>query len=317
MSKRVAFVFGGGGSRGALQVGALRAFLESGIYPDMVVGTSVGAINATFLGMNGFSEESLSDLEAAWHDTLEADLLPANYLWLTVRVLFNRVRIYPATRLRDFFVAHGVTPYLRFADLDGPRLIQVTADLNNYRSHLYGTDPEQSVLEGLLASTALPPWMMPLEVQDHFLIDGGVISNLPIEPAINQGAIEIYALDLSDPSEIEVETQGFGAFYSKLIATIEERQIFLELELAKARQVPVHYLRLKAVPPVPIWDFTYTSDLIDQGHQITRQFLRALQQGRQNPLQRWTVIMRERLRSLRMLSTQDDHHNEWVDDERM
>jgi predicted acylesterase/phospholipase RssA len=242
-------------------------------------------------------------------------LLPANYLWLTVRVLFNRVRIYPANRLRNFFINHGVTPDLRFADLNGPRLFQVAADLNNYCPHLYGTDPEQSVLEGLLASTALPPWMMPLEVQEHFLMDGGVISNLPIESAINQGATRIYALDLSDPSEIEVETQGFGAFYSKLIATIEERQISLELALAEARQVPVHYLRLKAMPAVPIWDFSNTSELIDQGYQTTSQFLSDLQQSLQHPLWRWTVSMRDRLRSLRISSAQDDHHQEWVDND--
>lgn len=156
MKERVAFVFGGGGSRGALQVGALRALMEHGINPDMVVGTSVGAINATFIAKNGFSEGSMSALEAAWDDAAVSDLLPANYLWLTVRVLFNRVSVYPAHRLRDFFVRHGVDPDLRFEDLPGPRLFQVAADLNNYCSHLYGTVPGQTVLEGLLASTALP-----------------------------------------------------------------------------------------------------------------------------------------------------------------
>ena len=204
MKERVAFVLGGGGSRGALQVGALRALLEHEIYPDMLVGTSAGAINATFLAMNGFTKQAISELESAWDDAAQGDLLPANYLWLTVRAVFNRARIYPTQRLRDFFIDHGVTPEMRFVELSGPQLIQVAADLKNYRPYLYGIDPEQSILEGLIASTALPPWLMPLEVQDHFLIDGGVISNLPVEAALTHGATRIYAFDLSDPSEIEV-----------------------------------------------------------------------------------------------------------------
>lgn len=310
MKERVAFVLGGGGSRGALQVGAFRALLEHGIRPDMVVGTSAGAINATFLAMYGFSEESLTALESAWNDAAESDLLPANYLWLTVRVLFNRARVYPTHRLREFFIDHGVRPDLRFAELNGPRLFQVAADLNNYRPHLYGTDPNHSVLEGLLASTALPPWMLPLEVQGHFLIDGGVISNLPIEPAISQGATRIYAFDLSDPSEIQAEMQGFGAFYTKLIATIEERQIYLELALAEARHIPVHHLRLKAVPPVPIWDFNFTHELISQGYQATHQFLDDVQPLRQTSLQSLAVAMRDRLRSLQNLPLGHDHHAE-------
>ena len=310
MKERVAFVLGGGGSRGALQVGALRALLEHEIYPDMLVGTSAGAINATFLAMNGFTKQSISELESAWDDAAQGDLLPANYLWLTVRAVFNRARIYPTQRLRDFFIDHGVTPEMRFVELSGPQLIQVAADLKNYRPYLYGIDPEQSILEGLIASTALPPWLMPLEVQDHFLIDGGVISNLPVEAALTHGATRIYAFDLSDPSEIEVETQGFGAFYSKLVATIEERQIFLELALAEARRIPVHYLRLKAVPPVPIWDFSYTRELIAQGYQATHEFLDGLQPREQSSLQRWAVTMGDRLRSFRKLSMEQDHHNQ-------
>ena len=55
----LAFVLGGGGGRGALQVGALRALLEAGLQPDLLVGTSAGAVNATYLAMRGFNLETL------------------------------------------------------------------------------------------------------------------------------------------------------------------------------------------------------------------------------------------------------------------
>ena len=90
MKRPLAFVLGGGGARGALQVGALRALLEAGIRPDMLVGTSVGAINATYLALHGANLATLEALERAWQDAATADLFPGQSAWLTLRVLLNR-----------------------------------------------------------------------------------------------------------------------------------------------------------------------------------------------------------------------------------
>lgn len=266
----LAFVLGGGGARGALQVGALRALWEAGLQPELLVGTSVGAVNATYLAVHGFTTEGIAGLEAAWRDAAEADLMPANYLWLTVRILFDRGMAGTEHRIRDFFIAHGLEPDLRFGQLEGVRLILVATDLQTRRAVLYGTDPEQSVLEGLLASTALPPWVSPLQTDGHLLIDGGVVSNLPIEPALTQGATEIVALDLADPRLVETAAQGFGAFLNRLTSTVEQRQIDLELALAKAYNVPVHRIALRAETPVAIWDFHRSEELIQRGYEVAR-----------------------------------------------
>jgi len=268
----LAFALGGGGARGALQVGALRALLEASLHPDLLVGTSVGAVNAAYVAVRGFTVETLTELEAAWRDAVEADLLPANHLWLTVRILFNRANVRPFRhRFRDFFVAHGLDPELCFGDLSGPRLILVAADLNEHRPVLYGEEPSQSILEGLLASTALPPWVRPLQVGEHFLMDGGAVSNLPIEPALRGGATEIIALDLFDPRFLEPEAHGFGPFLARLLVTVEQRQIDLEMALAEERGVPVHHLALRAEQPVATWDFSHTEDLIVQGYAIAKR----------------------------------------------
>jgi len=266
-----AFVLGGGGARGALQVGALRALLEAGLQPDLMVGTSVGAINATHLAVRGVTQAGLESLAAAWHDAAVADLLPSNYLWLTMRVLFNRAGRRPHHRMRDFFVAHGLSPDLRFGDIQAVRLILVAADLNTGRAVLYGADPQQPVLEGLLASTALPPWVHPLEKDGQFLMDGGVVSTLPIEPALAQGAREIIALDLADPREVAIEAHGFGPFLGKLMNTIEQRQTEMEMALAAARGVPVRRMVLQGEQPVAIWDFSRTDELIERGYEMARQ----------------------------------------------
>ena len=62
LKKNLAFVLGGGGARGAFQVGALRALLEAGISPDILVGTSTGAVNATSLALHGINLETINEL---------------------------------------------------------------------------------------------------------------------------------------------------------------------------------------------------------------------------------------------------------------
>lgn len=270
MKRPLAVVLGGGGARGAFQVGALRALFEADIRPDMLVGTSIGALNAAYLALHGVDLAGVEALKTPWQDVATAGLFPTHSLWLTVRILFNRVGWQPDNRIRDFFVAHGLTPQLRFGDLQSVKLILVASDLNSGRVVLYGTDPHQSVLEGVLASTALPPWVHPLEINGQFLMDGGVVSNLPIEPALSRGAKEIIALDLADMREVPTDAHGFGPFSVKVMNSVEQRQREMETALAMARGAPVHLLPLRGTNPAPFLDFSNPAPLMEQGYNITR-----------------------------------------------
>lgn len=280
MRRSLAFVLAGGGARGALQVGALRALFEAEIRPDLVVGASVGAINAAYLGLRGFTPASLDALESAWFAAAKAELLPPNPAWISLRVIFNRIHFRMDHRVKDFLVSQGLTPEIRFGDLPGPPILLISVDLNRAQPVFYGTDLSQSVLDGVLASTAIPPWVHPLEVEKRFLLDGGAISNLPVEPAILHGATEIIALDLSAPGEIDPEAHGFGPFWVKFLSTIISRQTYLEMELARAKGIPVHRVELAAEPPVAIWDFSQTQALLEAGY---RQMKTALETGEVTP----------------------------------
>jgi NTE family protein len=133
--------------------------------------------------------------------------------------------------------------------------------------------PDDKILDALLLSTALPPWFMPVRKQDRYLMDGAVVSNLPVEPALNIGATEIVALDLIDPREILRIGDGVRGFFGRLVYSVEKRQQELELKLAEARGVPVLYLELAAESSIQIWDFTHTDDLIKRGYDITCQVI--------------------------------------------
>ena len=271
MKRQLAFVLGGGASRGAMQVGALRALAEAGLTPDIVVGTSIGAANAAFIATRGFTLGSIDELVQVWHDTTLAGLLPANYLWLMVRALLNRPTDISTHRIRDFIVAHGLSPDLQFGDIHGVRLGCVACDLNSGKPVVYGLDPMENVLEAVLASAALPPWVAPIEQNGRLLTDGGVISNLPIEPALKFGATRIIALDLADPASVRIEGKGVAPFLAKMINTVQMRQVDLELALAAACEVQVQRIPLYNKRPVALWDFRHADELISEGYQIACQ----------------------------------------------
>jgi NTE family protein len=273
VKKCMAFVLGGGGARGAFQVGALKALLEAGYQPDLIVGTSVGAINAAFLALRGANLESIQQLIEVWREASHANLMPSNYLSLTLRKLVGRSADYTGHRMRDFCIHHGLAPDMCFKEINGMRLILVAADLNSGQPVLYGTHPDDSILEGVLASTALPPWIPPLEKDGRLLVDGGAVSVLPIEAAIKAGASEIIALDLNDTRAYLQSANNLVNLFGKMVATANHRQAELELALADALGLPVKHIRLLGVDPIAIWDFELTETRIARGYALTRDII--------------------------------------------
>jgi NTE family protein len=187
--------------------------------------------------------------------------------------MLRRTNLKPAQRIRDFFISQGITPDLTFSDIPDHNLIIVSSDLNTGQPVLHGGNPDESILDALLLSTALPPWVMPVKKQDHYLMDGSVVSNLPIEPALREGATQIVAFDLLDTRSMFGPTEGMLDFLDRLYIAVEKRQTDLEIELAVSRGIPLLHLNLIAGTTFPFWDFQYSEKLIEQGRAITQQAL--------------------------------------------
>jgi NTE family protein len=279
--KKLALVLSGGGARGAMQAGSLRALSEAGYKPDLWVGTSIGAANASFVCVHGYTSAGLDRLEQAWRAAMKQDLLPINVWWQLMRTLFRRRGGLSEERIREFAVANGITPELRFCDLKEAELYLVATDMNSGKPVIFGANPMDRLLDGLLASMALPPWVGPLETDGRYLVDGGLVSNLPIEAALRQGATEIIALNLFDPEDVDTSKHGLRPFLWRLDKTVEYRQLQLEMELAHARNVPVKHVSLTFDEYVPIWDFQRSAELITHGYQLTRQAITQWQSDEQ------------------------------------
>jgi NTE family protein len=294
MHKQLAFVLGGGGARGALQAGALRALVEAQVQPDFLVGSSAGAINATFLAAHGYTSQAVEGLLSAWRAAAVEDLLPMHYSWFALRLLMRRSSGPTYGRLRDFYVRYGVTPELRFEHLPGPQLFLVAADLRLCRPLIYGIDLGESVLDGLVASTALPPWVLPQESGGCLVVDGGFTSNLPIEPALSLGATEIVALDVDDGRVGQVTTPGLAAFLVQVVLTAQQREKEMELALAAARHVCVHHIPLQFERPVALWDFSHTNEALERGYQLAREAIARQRLAGGSQRRTWASWLRSR-----------------------
>ena len=264
---RVAFVLSGGGPLGALQVGALKALYEHNVTPDLVVGTSVGAINSAFLAFNPGPEGPL-EMEKLWLSMTQNDLYPAGRFrpaW--TRFLARGDRIFENTGLRSVLERRIGNP--QFEDARVPLGI-VATELDTGAEKVFTSGP---VIEPLLASTAMPSIYPPVEIGGVRYIDGGVANNVPIAPAISLGAKTIYVMNSTSHSHqkrplnrpIDYLLHAFSLARSQRM-TLE--QTFLA-DKVKLVMIPTPALDFY----VPFSSMQYTGKLIENGYDHTMRFL--------------------------------------------
>jgi predicted acylesterase/phospholipase RssA len=208
-------------------------------------------------------------LEQAYQKMEEGHLMAQRPEQLAFHALSGRPNLHASQRIADLAISMGITSDIRFDQAPHARLAMIGTDLKTGKTVIYGQNLSQSVLDGLLASTAIPPWFAPVEKDDQLIIDGGTLSNLPIEPALTLGATELIALDLmNDPGSLHESAIGATPQLEKLVFAVLQRQACVETALAKAQGVQVHYMQLRSSPPIPIWDFSKHRDLIEIGYDI-------------------------------------------------
>ena len=267
MSKCTAIVLGGGGSRGALQIGALRALLEANIVPDLLVGTSIGAANATGLALWGVDLVGLSELECIWEQVSSGDMLDPRISRLIFRMMIGQPSNDSRKKVENYFASIGITDEITFQMTPYARLALISADLESGQALIYGQNQDDCVLEGLLASIAVPPWFMPLQKDGRTIIDGGLVSNLPIEPALRMGATEIIALNLNDLTLIPRENLTPPQYFQKAHFASCRRIIELETQIAEMQGISVRCIDFQGLAKTPMWDFSDYQRLKEAGYE--------------------------------------------------
>ncbi len=261
-----AFVLSGGGNLGAVQVGMLRGLLEAGITPDVVVGTSIGALNGAFLAGHG-DVPGMEALGGLWASIRRPDVFPVSVRSLVRGVLGHQHFLFDSLGLRTLLTRAGVG-FDRLEDAPIP-LRLVATDLAT-------GDPvvleEGDVIGAMLASSAIPGVFPSVELDGRTLVDGGVVANTPILQADAMDPEVIYVLPTA-PDHLPEHPGNAIAMMQRAMALSarpgERRAIAEVSERRIVRVVPVPALAGR----LSLFDFGLTPQLMDEAYAITSSWL--------------------------------------------
>ena len=185
--RRLALVLSGGGNLGIVQTAFLKHLIERGVVPDLIVGTSVGALNGAFLAFHPHNIDGLAEL---WLALKDQRLWHRNLLRIGRNLLGHGTSLYSSRFLRDLILPH--VPVDEIAASEIPLFITATS-LSRGSKHVFTSGP---LVDAILASASIPGLFPPVRIGGEWFTDAGVASGLDLETAVLQGATEILAVDL-------------------------------------------------------------------------------------------------------------------------
>ena len=261
---KTAFVLAGGGSLGAVQAGMLLELIAEGVKPDLIVGVSAGALNGAFLAFDP-SPSTAENIAGLWRRVTTREALG-----LTWRSLLGLVglRGHVADSRGVRAILERELPYRTFDAARVP-LYVVAADEASGAEVLL---KEGSVLDAVLASTAIPGVFAPVTINGRRLVDGVVAAGTPIAAAARLGAHRLVVLPCGFTCVQKAVPRHAIGRAMHAITLLGARQLRQDFE---------HYadrVKLRLVPPLcPLqhssYDYSNGAELIAAARQTTRRWL--------------------------------------------
>jgi NTE family protein len=186
----VAYVLGGGGVRGAVEVGMVRALLEAGIVPELVVGTSIGAINGAAVAHDP-TLAVIGHLEQAWASPTASAVYGDSWWRQMQRLAQSRTHLNDPGPLREL-LASLMGADIQFSDLQVP-FAACASSIERASEVWFDSGP---VIDAVLASASVPAALPPTLIDGEHFVDGGIVNSIPLGEAVRRGASEIYVLQV-------------------------------------------------------------------------------------------------------------------------
>jgi NTE family protein len=295
-----AFVLAGGGARGALQVGMLRALMEHGERPDVIIGTSIGAWNGAWLASDP-TLDRLDELVRIWHGLTPTRVLlgyepnggplpralPGILMLAAVRrITQGHASLYPDSGMRH--IAARLMGGTTFEDLVVPLRI-VATNLTYGRREVFSTGP---LAPAVLASSAIPGIFPPVHLGGSVYVDGGALDNASLDLALEMGARRVFVLNVGYDTNTEAAAHWAGEpplddgrvrNGPHPLAGVLERttQVMTNYQLGQAiRNLPpgieFHLIRPADPSAGGTLDFNKATEWIEQGYAAARAYLDAV-----------------------------------------
>src|SRR3954464_8034734 len=260
---RTAFVLSGGGNQGVSQVGMLRALLERGIIPDVVIGCSAGALNGSAI-CYAPNLTGVAQLAAVWEQLRADHVFPGGKIHRAWNVVRRGTHLFGNEGLAA--AIHHSTPARSFADLEIPLRV-IACDLDSGEEVVLVRGP---LKPALLASTALPGVFPIVHHDGRRLVDGGVVDNVPLSHALAGPVDRVFVLNVSSGTSDRIERSPLDVVMTSFTHARGQR---FELEL---RFVPpeIEVVGLPRPPdPRDLFDFSGARALIDAAYELANDAL--------------------------------------------
>lgn len=262
--EKIAFAISGGGARGAIQVGMLRALLEDGIRPDLIVGTSVGAWNGGWLAQ-GASLERVAQLAEVWRHVTAASL---NIIWW--RAARNLVRrrpfLYDGSGLSRL-VGNNIIKQ-NFEDLEIP-FHAVAINLTAGTKAVFSTGP---LAPAVLASSAIPGMFPPVVIDGQQYVDGGGADPTGLETALELGARRIYILNCGYAGRLSAPLGSMNSIVDHTFQVAAQLRIEAVIREAR-RHADIVHLRPGIGFLKHSMDFRMTEEYMEEGYRYATRML--------------------------------------------
>ena len=266
----IAIVMSGAANYGAMQAGALEIVMQSGVKPRMLVGSSAGALNAIFLAADP-SAARVRELQDMWRAAGPHEVgVPKPFIALR-RMVQKKDGLIDNTRLAQFLderLPSGIRTFVELEELKGIEAYVTAVDIDRGAMRVFGDDPDDHLLDGAMASSAVPPFFPPWKVGERRYLDGGVYAKLPLCVAIERGATQIIALDVSYSMGSALDAHSVLGVSGYSLSLMIQAQTAYELAWARMTGVPIRMITLQAPSEVPFWDYTKADFLIDRGRAL-------------------------------------------------
>ena len=268
---RTAIVLGGGGVLGATQVGMLRALLESGFRPDLVVGTSVGALNGAAIAADP-TPASVTVLADLWASLAQAGMFTENVLARASTLAKYRTHVYSPAPLRKLLAAHVPGTFAELA----VEFQCVAASIEKAGAHWFS---KGNLTDAVMASCAVPGLLPPVFIDGEHFLDGGLVHSIPVGRALALGATEIYVLHVG---RIDQPLKPPRSLWDVCLTSFElaRRHRFVE-EMAELPADVRVYVLPSGEEKMPLISMRYrhskaVTSRIERGYQAASEYLSGL-----------------------------------------
>jgi len=259
----VAFVFEGGSSLAAVQVGMLRALVEAGIRPDLVVGSSAGAINAVAFAQNP-TEAGIEDMRRLWVGMRRRDVFPMNPRSVLSGLSGRGNGLVKPGRLRSLLERVVQVGDLRETSV--PAHVVATHALTG-RPEVLSEGP---AVDALVASSSIPGLLPPVSWRGKSLIDGGISADVPILQAEALGATTSYVLPSLIDAPADAPVTGALPIMLRSMGMLLERTSGHDLAAARGE---VHVLPVPSLRGLNPLDFRHGAEYVRVGYDSAQGWL--------------------------------------------